>query len=89
MGKTYQVYVLRNWAGKFYIGLSEDPVVRLQQHNSGVSRWTRSRGPWKLEWVSPPMDLSSARKLESHLKRQKAGRSFYLITGLPPKHSGS
>ena len=47
-GRVYFVYVL--WsvsAGKFYIGISEDPAARLQQHNSGVSklmdRWKQER----------------------------------------------
>ena len=82
MGQTYQVYVLRNWAGRFYIGLSEDPAARLMQHNIGVSLWTRSRGPWKLAWLSEPMSLGQARRLENRLKRQKGGQGFYELTGL-------
>jgi hypothetical protein len=29
--------------GKFCIGISKDVARRLQEHNSGVSRWTRGR----------------------------------------------
>jgi putative endonuclease len=47
LNKSYQVYVLRNVAGRFYIGLSENVHIRLQQHNDAVSKWTRLRGPWK------------------------------------------
>ena len=86
--KPYQVYVLRNATGKFYFGLSENVSVRLLQHNTGVSQWTRSRGPWSLVWVSSWLPLSGARKLENHLKRQKGGRGFYLATGLQ-RSSGS
>jgi predicted GIY-YIG superfamily endonuclease len=82
MHKTYQVYVLQNSAGRFYIGLSEDIGIRVQQPNDGVSKWTRSRGPWNLIWRSAPMDLSAARKLENYLKRQKGGEGFYHLTGL-------
>jgi putative endonuclease len=78
----YQVYVLRNAGGRFYIGLSENVTARLLQHNTGISRWTRSRGPWSLVWVSGWLPLSDARKLETHLKKQKGGRGFYLATGL-------
>jgi putative endonuclease len=42
---VYQVYVIRNTAGKFYIGLGENVQLRLQQHNQGISKWTRHRGP--------------------------------------------
>jgi putative endonuclease len=78
----YRVYVLQNPEGKYYIGLSENPAQRLIQHNSGVSQWTRNRGPWRLVWQGDPMTLSDARKLENQLKRQKGGRGFYQLTGL-------
>jgi putative endonuclease len=35
---VHQVYVIRNNAGKFYIGLSEDVSKRLEQHNQGISK---------------------------------------------------
>jgi putative endonuclease len=78
----YKVYVLQNEKGQFYIGLSEDVFIRLQQHNSGVSKWTRNRGPWALCWTSQQMSLSEARKLEILLKKQKGGAGFYKLTGL-------
>jgi putative endonuclease len=80
---VYQVYVIRNAAGKFYIGLSENVQIRLQQHNQGVSKWTRHRGPWSLVWISESLTLSEARKLENRLKRQKGGAGFRELTGLP------
>jgi predicted GIY-YIG superfamily endonuclease len=75
----YQVYVLRNSAGRFYIGLSENILLRLEQHNTGLSRWTKNKGPWELFWQSSPMTLSDARKLENKLKRQKGGSGFTTI----------
>jgi predicted GIY-YIG superfamily endonuclease len=85
---VYQVYILQNNKGIFYIGLSEDIALRLEQHNRGISKWTRSRGPWSLVWASAPMSLSEARKLERLLKRQKGGSGFYKLTGLT-RSSGS
>ena len=41
MGKLYQVYVIQNAASRYYIGMSENVENRLQQHNQGVSQWTR------------------------------------------------
>ena len=78
----YRVYVLQNTDGRFYIGLSEDVLVRLEQHNSGKSNWTRFRGPWVLVWTSEYLSLSEARKLETLLKRQKSGDGFFRMTGL-------
>ena len=79
----YHVYVIQNEAHRFYIGLSDDVKRRLLDHNSGVSTWTRHRGPWKLVWFSEPLSLKEARKLENLLKAQKGGDGFYRMTGLP------
>jgi putative endonuclease len=79
---VYQVYVIRNRPGKFYIGLSENVQIRLQQHNQGISKWTRHRGPWSLIWTNKSLPLSDARKLENRLKRQKGGAGFKFLTGL-------
>src|SRR5947209_13567290 len=42
----YRVYVLRNSRWQFYVGLTDNIPRRLDQHNQGISRWTRSKGPW-------------------------------------------
>ena len=77
----YRVYVIQNRERKFYIGLSDDVERRIEQHNVGVSTWTRDKGPWTLIWQSARMNLSDARKLELSLKRQKGGDGFYRIIG--------
>lgn len=69
----YQAYILTNECGRTYIGVSVDPSTRLVQHNNGLSKWTRGKGPWTLDWISKPMSLGEARKLEGQLKRQKGG----------------
>ena len=80
--RSYTVYVLRNPQGKRYIGLTEHLETRIGQHNSGISTWTRSRGPWTCIWSESAHTLSSARQLESFLKRQKGGVGFFSRTGL-------
>jgi putative endonuclease len=85
---VYQVYVIQNATGKFYIGLSENVSKRLEQHNQGISKWTRHRGPWSLIWTSESLSLSDARKLENRLKRQKGGHGFAQLVG-QEKLSGS
>ena len=82
MSGTYRVYVLQNSAGKLYIGLTADLSRRIVQHNSGMSKWTKGKGPWVLRWKSDQLSLGHARQLENALKRQKGGTGFYLITGL-------
>jgi putative endonuclease len=79
---VYRVYVIQSREGRFYIGLSDDVVRRVKQHNRGQSRWTKGRGPWKIVWQSEELSLTDARKLENRLKRQGRGKGFYAITGL-------
>jgi len=69
----YQTCIPRNAADRTYIGASAESAARLVQHSSGLSRWTRGKGPWTLEWTSKPMSLGAARKLENSPKRQKGG----------------
>ena len=82
MATAYRVYVLQNPKGYFYIGFSENVILRLQQHNSGLTPSTRSKGPWTLAWQSEDLPLPEARSLEFSLKRQKGGNGFYQKTGL-------
>ena len=84
----YRVYVLRNSTHRHYIGVSDDVTRRLDQHNTGVSRWAGANGPWSLVWQSDPLPLGEARKLENLLKRQKGGSGFYRLTGLARPVSG-
>jgi putative endonuclease len=78
----YWVYILQNLQGRYYVGLSDDPLLRLVQHNAGLSRWTRPHRPWTMVWQSGPLSLGEARKLENRLKRQGRGQGFYSISGL-------
>ena len=83
MPTSYRVYVLQNGERTFYIGITDNVSRRTDQHNRGVSKWTRGKGPWNLVWQSKPMMLAQSRKLELLLKRQKRGDGFYRLTGLP------
>ena len=89
MEDVYRVYVIQNTKGRFYIGMTDDTIRRLNDHNSGVSVWTENRGPWTLRWTSEAMSLSEARKLENYLKRQKGGGGFFKYTGLSRSLEGS
>jgi len=82
MSGGHFVYVLENPDRKLYIGFSNEPGRRLDQHNAGQSKWTKGKGPWRIVWKSEELSFSNARKLENKLKRQKRGDGFYKITGL-------
>jgi len=78
----YRVYVIQNGKRKFYIGMTDDVERRLSDHNTGVSKWTKGRGPWELRWTSEAMSIGEAKKLENLLKRQKGGTGFFRMTGI-------
>ena len=88
MPAGYRVYVLENCEAKFYTGLSEGVARRVEQHNTGQSRWTKGRDPWTIVWQSDELSLSEARKLENRLKRQKGGHGLLHLLGVP-RSSGS
>ena len=85
---TYRVYVIQNREEQFYVGLSEHVARRVEQHNTGQSRWTKGRGPWTIVWQSDKLSLSEARKLENRLKRQKSGHGLFHLVGVR-RSSGS
>jgi predicted GIY-YIG superfamily endonuclease len=70
------VYVLWSASARcYYIGISQDPQARLQQHNAGSLRgWTARHRPWELAFVEEHPHYQAARKRELELKAQKGGR---------------
>jgi len=88
--KPCYCYILwSDTAEKFYIGVTENVRKRLDDHNSGVSKWTkRFAGSWRLVWQSQFVSLGDARRFEKRLKRQKGGAGFWKITGLGPSAFG-
>ena len=84
-GKPYFAYVLWSPQGhRFYIGVSDDPSRRLEQHNQGRLGWTARFRPWVLVHVKKYENYRAARKSEVELKAQKSGGGFFLLTGLDP-----
>ena len=50
---TFWTYILRNPAGKFSIGSTQDLFERLRSHNNCEDtrgKYTRKNGPWELVW---------------------------------------
>ena len=96
-GVSYFLYVL--WSSserRFYIGISEDPVIRWEQHNSSAApSWTKRHRPWQLVHTEQFPDYTSARHRELELKAQKGGRGFFprlvavgtIIADRPPHRS--
>jgi putative endonuclease len=73
----YCVYILQSlYDGSYYIGFSTDVDRRLDEHNSGNSKYTRTKVPWKVVYTEEHESKMKALKREKFLKAQR-NREFY------------
>lgn len=78
----YFVYILQSLKdGRTYVGYTDNVERRLEEHNSGRSRATKHRGPFKLLFSESFPDASAARKRELYWKngggRRKLKNIFF------------
>jgi predicted GIY-YIG superfamily endonuclease len=67
----YKVYILKSIEKprKSYVGLTIKPIrVRLSEHNSGLSRYTKTDKPWELIYFESFYCRTCAEKRETFLK---------------------
>ena len=79
----YIVYVLRSTStGKQYTGQTENLQRRLLEHESGLARYSRGRGPWEIVLTEKYATRAEAMRRETFLKSGQ-GRSFLksILTG--------
>jgi len=69
------VYVLRNQKGNLYTGHTNNLERRLNQHNSGLEKSTKNKGPWQLVYQEKFTTRGLAMIREKELKTGK-GRDF-------------
>ena len=73
----YYTYVLQSEKdSNYYIGCTGNLEKRLEFHNSGLVRSTKSRIPFKLVYFERYSSLSEARKRENKIKSYKGGNAF-------------
>jgi putative endonuclease len=87
---SYYVYILKSLKDeKYYIGSSGDVVARLNFHNAGLQRSTKSRIPFKLVYQETCTDKTSALKREKQIKNYKGGEAFKkLLRDVAPPLAG-
>jgi len=72
----FYVYILcSERTGRYYIGSTNDVQSRVDQHNAGASKSTKSYRPWRLVHQEEYDSLPEARKRESLIKSWK-NRSY-------------
>ena len=65
----YYTYILKSRKdGKIYTGYTKDLRKRLNQHNKGLSTYTKGRGPFKLIYYEACLSEDKARSRETYLK---------------------
>ena len=65
----FTVYVLRSCTTfRLYIGQTSDLSRRLEEHQQGMARYTRNRGPWQLVHQEEYATRSEAMLRERFLK---------------------
>ena len=72
------VYILYSESrNRYYIGSTDDPVRRLNEHNRGKTPSTKPGIPWRLVLTHEVDTLSAARQIEYKVKNLK--RRDYLL----------
>ena len=71
------LYIIKNEHNKYYVGITELPVLeRLQRHNKGDVRSTKSGKPWKIVHTESYVNMREARAREKQVKSWKGGNMF-------------
>jgi putative endonuclease len=71
----YICYILYSPSlNKYYVGISDNPELRLHQHNNAFFRgaFTIRANDWQLYLLIPCIDYSAARRLELQIKMKKS-----------------
>ncbi len=83
------VYILQSaTTNRFYIGHTARLDTRIDEHNSGHTRSTRGRGPWRLVYHESFATQSEAAARERQLKSWKSHRSLQDLIDQQAEHPG-
>ena len=62
--------------GRYYIGSTEDINKRIERHNAGRNKSTKSQRPWKLVYKEAFSTKNEAYRREMKIKSYKGGSAF-------------
>ncbi len=79
--KSVTVNVIRSREGDTYVGMTDDITRRLQEHNTGHSKYTRKGADWEVIYSEEVSDRHEARNREKYLKSH-AGKEWLQRQGL-------
>lgn len=81
--RLWYVYIAEARTGRYYVGITTDPTLRILKHNDGKgSRMAIQQGPFVLRYVSGAFaNKSEARKREIQVKDWSQEKKRRLISG--------
>ncbi|RKX31501.1 MAG: GIY-YIG nuclease family protein [Candidatus Zixiibacteriota bacterium] len=83
---AYFVYVLQSVVtGTYYIGSTENLKGRLDRHNRGRSKYTKSGKPWNLVYSEEYESRSDAVRRENELKSWKSRKRLEKLMAIEEK----
>jgi len=69
---SYYTYILfSEKTQRYYIGSTQNIQTRINRHNAGATKSTRTGRPWKLVYSEKFNSRSDAVKRENHIKKMK------------------
>jgi putative endonuclease len=72
----YYTYAIKSLIRNYiYAGISNNPEIRIKQHNSGYNKTTKPYKPFKVLLIEKHNDRTGARKREKYLK-SGCGKEF-------------
>lgn len=79
----FYIYILKSSKnGKYYTGVTNNIVSRINYHNSGKVKSTKNGKPWILIHIEKYDTLSEARKRENQIKKWKSRSAIEKLLAL-------
>ena len=81
--QPWYLYIAKARTGRYYTGITTNPLARLAKHNSGLgAKFAVQQGPFELVYVSQTLESKSeARKREVLVKSWSQKKKEMLIKG--------
>lgn len=76
----YFVYMIKNEYDNLYVGVTDNPIRRLIEHNSKRgSNFTKTKDEFKIVFLEEHVTLSNARQREIQIKKWRRDKKEFLI----------
>ena len=75
----FSVYIIKNYLGQLYVGVSGNPANRLTEHNTERGSIFTKPGNFKIVFEEEYVSLAEARKREVQIKKWRRDKKEMLI----------